>query len=527
MLLLLLKYRCEPCTSCSSFFCIVFILLNILTSVGMEGSLDNKGCNDKLYPLVGLWKVNGIVDDQTNLVVSKKDLSLKIRDLVKRNELIRIVETGNPCALAAFYVRPNVTGNGRVSPSFFLLWYEKERRVVLKAYGEYKVPASYALQAHEALPQHETLRECIWLSQRQGEPPHKIQWVLQDEHHHPAPKSIVACSELPYPIRRWSRRVKDRCQCGKKNCVQTYSKEHVFLNVSKPRKSLTELKAACATNRKREKTIALKALARYYAQYVPFEHRFVTGKTSRISFVHAHPVARPFYQQLNRNKINLTIPRLTLEGRVTSETEIRQYFYHIKELDCYMPKLVYPLETQDSSNSTYVTRSVTRSSPKTPQARQVKQRKLSDEVRTKLFSNIASVDCNQLEQVLDTPSPLHVIAAATTSESRLLACETRIIKLKGEVSATHIKIQWLQRKLGEEKSKTEQLSYKVEELEEKIEEMTIYERKDREFFTEDFHVQGSVNTVKYYFGLTDSFVDLLPLVQGFFRAIKTIEGKHS
>ena len=108
----------------------------------MEGSLDNKGCNDKLHPLVGLWKVNGIVDDQTNLVVSKKDLSLKIRGLVKRNELIRIVETGNPCALAAFYVRPNVTGNGRVSPSFFLLWYEKERRVVLKAYGEYKVPAS-------------------------------------------------------------------------------------------------------------------------------------------------------------------------------------------------------------------------------------------------------------------------------------------------------------------------------------------------------------------------------------------------
>ena len=137
-----------------------------------------------------------------------------------------------------------------------------------------------------------------------------------------------------------------------------------------------------------------------------------------------------------------------------------------------MPKLVYPLETQYSSNSTYVTRAVTRSSPKTPQARQVKQRKLSDEVRTKLFSNIASVDCNQLEQVLDTPSPLHVIAAATTSESRLLACETRIIKLKGEVSATRIKNQWLQRKLVEEKSKTEQLSYKVEELEEKIEELT-------------------------------------------------------
>ena len=96
----------------------------------MEGSLDNKGCNDKLHPLVGLWKVNGIVDDQTNLVVSKKDLSLKIRDLVKRNELIRVVETGNPCVLAASYVRANVTGNGHVSLSASYLYYSTSRRNV-------------------------------------------------------------------------------------------------------------------------------------------------------------------------------------------------------------------------------------------------------------------------------------------------------------------------------------------------------------------------------------------------------------
>lgn len=505
----------------------------------MEGSLD-KVCNDNLRPIVGLWKVNGVIDQHMN-VIPKKDLPKNISDLVQRNELIRVVETVNPCVLAASYVRAGVTGNERMSPSFFLLWSKRKECVVLKADGEFNRPASYVLQAHEARPQHGAPNECIWLSQRKGDQPHKIRWILQDEHHHPASNSVVVCSKLPACIRNWCRPKLRCCECGNSNCVKTDSKEHVFLHISKPKKTLSELQKACKTTRTREKINAFNAFASYHAHYIPFKHRLKRGKRKngkrsrtqiKVSYLHAHPAARHLYLQPQKKvfKLRLTIPRHTLEARVTSATEIQRHFVFIEELDCYMPKLLYPLETQESSNSTPCTRAVTSSSPKTPQARGVKRRKLSDDVRTNMSSSIASftktADCNQLQQILDVPSPLHVVAAAANSENRLRDKEKRIIELEGEMTQMGFGIESLQRKVAQQRKKIDAITVEKEILAQQNEELTKCANKYRLFFTEGFHVQGGVNTVKYYFGLTDSFPDLLPLMQGFLAKYE-IQEDHS
>ena len=87
-------------------------------------------------------------------------------------------------------------------------------------------------------------------------------------------------------------------------------------------------------------------------------------------------------------------------------------------------------------------------------------------------------------------------------------------------------IDSLSRKVVQQRREIEAITGANEILTQQNAKLTKCANAYRVFFTEGFHVQGGVNTVKYYFGLTDSFPDLLPLMQGFLAKYE-IKEDHS
>lgn len=218
---------------------------------------------EQLHGLIGCWKAVGFVDP-TDYRVSLQSRSSSAADVMKRNELVRLMATTDEQVLYGVYVNDPKLG-------FWIVALKKPASVVLKAQGEMKYGGSYKLSQQSS----DSLRHAAVESH------HVIRWKRHSGNIQPAVARMEAPLVPKSVIQRKHKRPK-QCVCGDSHSGfpdgGAGSERGLFVCIHKPNARKQDLESSV----KKDRIRGIWEFARLKAHWKPAQKLMAIAKNAKV-----------------------------------------------------------------------------------------------------------------------------------------------------------------------------------------------------------------------------------------------------